>query len=731
MAWTYPPTKTLGSSSITTGDWNTYVRDNLEALMERPTCTLSDAQTTASSREVPSGVETIVRWFSEEWDSHNLHSNVANQSRVTIPSGFGGAYLVCTTISFRGGDPDGYRRVRILLNGSAEWAQAEEIPAAGNARTSVCCVALVNASPGDYIQVEAYQDSGTALELLSADEDDELGCELSVLYMGQTDGGAGFAFSFSGLAGKTDLIDWWNKEVRDSFIRLRYRPMAAVSMSSATSTSASSWSTCTFTTELFDTDSMWGAGQPTRLTATRSGYYLAFGQANFAASGTEQAKREVRWALNGTGTGWRSSSKPTTYATYSMACLGWFYLDAGEYLQLQTWQASGGSLNRSARAFLLWMGERDRPANQQRLSNPVGWSDDAYSVGAAAGPMSWGWITTHTRDLPGIAYNPPLVATRARFARDITPGEWKKVKFNRQQNDPWNLVKGKRHFGEKFVIPQDGVYVTGAQINIKDDPVVNAKISVPTKTFTVDTATNVVTSTAHGLRTRTPITLGNTGGALPGGLTDNGDPYYIRRVAPILNSFTLHPTRRDAANNTNVINITSTGTGTHRWSTSVIDCRELNLRTGTRVRFSSTGTLPLGLVGGATDMYVIRAGKDRFRVALSEELAHEGTHVILFDSGSGTHTVTVQEPYGSRGVRLVQAGEVQGGWHGSAGMNFDSCRPCVSIVAAKAEDEMWVEAITRGPEGSRISASDPISRWFVAWAAPYAYTGAVPMADRT
>lgn len=729
MGWTYPPTKTLGSSTISTADWNTYVRDNLAAIIERPTCSLSDAQATATAYDIPTATEVIVRWFSEEWDSHGLHSNVANQSRVTIPSGFDGAYLVCATISFRGGDPDGYRRVRILKNGTDEWAQAEEIPAAGNARTSVCCVALVDCVATDYIQVEVYQDSGTTLTLMGGNEDDELGCELSVLYMGETTGGAGFNFELSGLADKTDLIDWWNTEVRDSFIRLRYRPMVAVTMSSATSTAASTWETRTFTTELFDTDGMWtGGGTASRLTAQRSGHYLIYGQANFAASGTEQAKREMRWALNGTGTAWRTSSKPTTYASYSMQCMQWARLEAGDYLQLQTWQASGGALDVSARAFMIWMGEHDRVEFSQRITEPTGWSDDGYAPGASAGVLPRSWIQTHTRDLPGLAYAPPLVVTRARFTRDITPGEWKKVKFNRQQHDPWNLVKGKRHFGEKFVVPQDGVYVTGAQINIKDDPTVNAKISVPTATFTVDTATDVVTSTGHGLRTRTPITLGNTGGALPGGLTANGDPYYVQRTGA--DTFKLHPTRRDAANNTNTINITSAGTGTHRWSTSVIDCRELNLRTGTRVRFSSTGTLPSGLLGGANDFYVIRRGKDRFRVALSEQLAHEGTHVILFDSGSGTHTVTVQEPYGSRGVRLVQAGEVQGGWHGSAGMGFDSCRPAVSIVAAKAEDEMWVEAITRGPEGSRISAADPISRWFVCWGAPYAYTGATPMADR-
>jgi hypothetical protein len=723
MVWTAPSTKSIGGN-ISTADWNTFVRDNLEALVERPTCRLIDGRTTASSYEVNTATNTIVRWFDEEWDSHNLHDNAANQSRVTVPSGWAGVWLVCATLSFGAGDPDGYRRVRLLVNGTDEWAQTEEIPATGSARTAVCCTGLVNMNVGDFLQVEVYQDSGSQLALLGDVEDDELGCSLAVMYMGEATASSD-AFAFTGDAGKTDPADWWNDEVVGSFRRLRRRPMCRAS-SAATSTSASSWVTASLAAaEQFDTDTMHNTGaNQSRLTATRSGYYLAVGQANFASGGDDRV-RSMRWAINGTGTGNISTSKPTTYASYSMQNSLFQYLNAGDYVELQTWQASGGALNVSAWAGMVWMGESSGPAFAQRIEGP--WDDDPYAGGAQAGIIPRPWVNVHTRELPGLVYAPPIVSTLARFTRDISVREWKKVKYNRQLHDPWNLVKGRRNFGEKFVVPKDGVYAVAAQVNIKDDPVVSAKFTVKTTTFTVDTATDVVTATGHGFRNRAEVTVGSTA-TLPGGLLGNGNPYHVRRIDD--NSFTLHPTRADAANNTNTVNITTTGSGTHRVSNSMIQCRGLNLRTGMRVRVSSSGTLPLGLSGGTVDWFVIRVGPNKFRVASTEEASEDETYTILFDSGSGNHTVTVQEPYGSRGCRLVHNGEVVGGWLGAPGFGFNSCRPAITLVAAQAEDELWVEAITTGPEGSRITAQLPRSVWTVAWSAPWAYTGAVPVADR-
>lgn len=81
-------------------------------------------------------------------------------------------------------------------------------------------------------------------------------------------------------------------------------------------------------------------------------------------------------------------------------------------------------------------------------------------------------------------------------------------------------------------------------------------------TATVNTGTDVWTTAAHSWLTGQPITI-TTSGTLPASTPqiEAGKPYYVRRTSST--EFTLHPTSADAVANTNVINFTSAGTGTH------------------------------------------------------------------------------------------------------------------------------------------------------------------------
>lgn len=64
-----------------------------------------------------------------------------------------------------------------------------------------------------------------------------------------------------------------------------------------------------------------------------------------------------------------------------------------------------------------------------------------------------------------------------------------------------------------------------------------------------------------------------------------------------------------------------------------------NILTGTRVRLTTTTTLPGGLAT-ATDYYVIRASDTTFKLATSYANAIAGTAINITDAGTGTHTVT-------------------------------------------------------------------------------------------
>jgi len=79
------------------------------------------------------------------------------------------------------------------------------------------------------------------------------------------------------------------------------------------------------------------------------------------------------------------------------------------------------------------------------------------------------------------------------------------------------------------------------------------------------------------------------------------------------------------------------GTDTCTWSSSAN--YPSNILTGTRVRLTTTTTLPGGLAT-ATDYYVIRVTDTTFKLATSYANAVAGTAINITDAGTGTHTVT-------------------------------------------------------------------------------------------
>ena len=64
-----------------------------------------------------------------------------------------------------------------------------------------------------------------------------------------------------------------------------------------------------------------------------------------------------------------------------------------------------------------------------------------------------------------------------------------------------------------------------------------------------------------------------------------------------------------------------------------------NVLTGTRVRLTTTTTLPGGLAT-ATDYYVIKVSDTAFKLATSYANAVAGTAINITDAGTGTHTIT-------------------------------------------------------------------------------------------
>lgn len=68
-----------------------------------------------SSQNLTSGVNTILTFTNEGWDTNSFHDNSTNTSRMTIPSGYGGKYLVQIVACVTTGTDT---TIRLLKNGA-------------------------------------------------------------------------------------------------------------------------------------------------------------------------------------------------------------------------------------------------------------------------------------------------------------------------------------------------------------------------------------------------------------------------------------------------------------------------------------------------------------------------------------------------------------------------------------------------------------------------------------
>ncbi|MEV0237555.1 hypothetical protein [Nonomuraea sp. NPDC050786] len=123
--------------------------------------------TRTSTQSIPDGVQTTVTWQSSSYNYRNMWSSGSNPSRITVPAGMGGLYHCAATLEYNNSTPgggDGTRTVALLLNGSIVGRSIQQNTGTGQA-TRVFYVREIVASPGDYFEIAAYQNSGVSLPI--------------------------------------------------------------------------------------------------------------------------------------------------------------------------------------------------------------------------------------------------------------------------------------------------------------------------------------------------------------------------------------------------------------------------------------------------------------------------------------------------------------------------------------------------------------------------------------
>ena len=119
---------------------------------------------------------TALTWNNERFDTDAFHSTSTNTSRITIPSGKAGKYLVTGTVDFDG-NTTGVRELRIYKNGvgylSILTKPADIFPSANIS-------AVMDLTVADYIELYVLQSSGTSqLVYIAPPEGD-----FSIAYLG-------------------------------------------------------------------------------------------------------------------------------------------------------------------------------------------------------------------------------------------------------------------------------------------------------------------------------------------------------------------------------------------------------------------------------------------------------------------------------------------------------------------------------------------------------------------
>lgn len=140
-----------------------------------------------------------------------------------------------------------------------------------------------------------------------------------------------------------------------------------------------------------------------------------------------------------------------------------------------------------------------------------------------------------------------------------------------------------------------------------------------------------------------------------------------------------------------------------------------NILTGTRVRLTTTTTLPAGLAT-ATNYYVIKVSDTTFRLATSYANAIAGTQIDITDAGTGTHTVTWLLP------RYTNGAGVQAIFFNPAATALGAATPNLSLGYTNSTQTTSRATPTVLPVGKTAAANSIILYTGATGAGKYNYT---------
>ena len=127
-------------------------------------CSLSKS----AAQSVSNATWTAISWDLENYDTDAFHDNSVNNTRITIPAGKGGKYLIASNL-YNPSNSTGSRLIKIQKNGVdiayGDWQRANS----GHS-TSTIFSQVLDLAVADYIEVNLFQDSTGSLNVNSSIE---------------------------------------------------------------------------------------------------------------------------------------------------------------------------------------------------------------------------------------------------------------------------------------------------------------------------------------------------------------------------------------------------------------------------------------------------------------------------------------------------------------------------------------------------------------------------------
>lgn len=118
----------------------------------------------SANQSLSNATATMITFDSEFFDTDAIHSTSTNTSRFTVPAGKGGKWQLSTTLAYDA-NSTGFRQIRIVKNGT-NFNNLIAVPVTADG-THMSHTDIFELVATDYIELQAYQNSGGNLNILS------------------------------------------------------------------------------------------------------------------------------------------------------------------------------------------------------------------------------------------------------------------------------------------------------------------------------------------------------------------------------------------------------------------------------------------------------------------------------------------------------------------------------------------------------------------------------------